>query len=102
MIMNNYNEKNVKINPDKNISTEVIENEGIVIADEQGDKIYFINATGLILFQEIKDDKIENVFQRYRTRIEEVYDFHEQEIIKKSFYDFLNIMIDNDLAILFD
>lgn len=100
--MNNYMEKIAMRNPEKNLSTEVLEGEGIVLVDEENDKIHFINSSGLIFFEEIKNDAVKNVFERYRKRVIETYSFNDEKVIKKSFNDFLDLLIQNQLIILLD
>lgn len=99
---NNYLDKRVVKNHEKNLKAETIEGEGSVLVDEENDKIHFLNATGLILYEEIGSDTVGEVYERYKARVMDTYVINDDESVRESFEGFIQLLLDNELVVLTD
>lgn len=91
--------KKVKFNSNKNFDFEKIEGEGAVIIDEENDKIHFLNSTALMLYDEIKEDTVSNIYDRYKNKIVQNFSNTNELDIKQSFEDFLVSLVESEIVV---
>lgn len=82
----------IRKNEDINFQIEILDGEGMVLVDESNDKMHFINYTGLILWEEINNDSIDRIYDRYRTKAKNIFQIDDENIVKTTFDDFLDVL----------
>lgn len=82
----------IRKNEDINFQIEILDGEGMVLVDESNDKMHFINYTGLILWEEINNDSIDRFYDRYRTKAKNIFQIDDENIVKTTFDDFLDVL----------
>ena len=101
--MNNlFYKKHIKLNPDIIFDYEKIEGEGAIIIDNNNNKVHFLNLTALMIYEEIKDNTILDVYDRYKNQVNEKYVNVNEIDIKKSFEELVNELVKLNIVIIYD
>ena len=83
----------------KDIQIEVLDGEGMALVDEKNDKMHFVNFTGLILWEEINDDFTDEIYKRYCEKVRNTFQIDDEDVVRTSFYDFIDILESNNLIV---
>lgn len=78
---------------------EVVDNEGMIFVDEEKDTMFFINETGLLIWQQIDGSTLKEIYEKYFKIINEIYDINNINDVQESFNETIDIFIENEMIV---